>query len=116
MVNYGIGEKDELPDVSHTLQETRRLMDAGEFSEASWHLTRAVQAEAYASKLSSRFPMAELTLTMHCDKAFHHYRRELDMETGEVHVCWEEGERQISRSLLSLVQMIVLCTEYTLKY
>ncbi|WP_249281000.1 glycoside hydrolase N-terminal domain-containing protein [Paenibacillus sp. 7516] len=93
------GRKDELPNVSHTLQETRRLMDAGEYSEASWHLTRAVQAVGYASKLSSRFPLAELSLIMNGDYAFHHYRRELDMETGEIHVCWEEGERKISRSL-----------------
>ncbi|MEO2203509.1 glycoside hydrolase N-terminal domain-containing protein [Paenibacillus pabuli] len=93
------GRKDKLPDVSHTLQETRRLMDSGELSEASWHLTRAVQAEGYASRLSSRFPLAELTLTMTSDSAFRNYRRELDMETGEIHVCWEGANRRYSRSL-----------------
>ncbi|ASA26313.1 alpha-L-fucosidase [Paenibacillus donghaensis] len=93
------GWKDELPDVSHTLPETRRLMDEEQYLEASWHLTRTLQAQGYASRLSSRFPLAALTVSMTCDSAFRKYRRELDMDTGEVQVRWQEGKRSYSRSL-----------------
>ncbi|MFS0869167.1 glycosyl hydrolase family 95 catalytic domain-containing protein [Paenibacillus xylanilyticus] len=93
------GQKNELPDVSHTLAETRKLMDEEHYPEASWHLTRALQTKGYASKLASRFPLTALTLTMACDNAFRKYRRELDMETGEIHVRWEEAKRSYSRSI-----------------
>ncbi|MBT2290859.1 glycoside hydrolase N-terminal domain-containing protein [Paenibacillus albidus] len=93
------GRKDELPDASHTLPETRRLMDEERYLEASWHLSRTLQAEGYASRLSSRFPLAALTVSMNCERAFRKYRRELDMDTGEVQVRWQEGSRSYSRSL-----------------
>ncbi len=38
---YGV--KGELPDVSYTLNETRELMDKGNFQEANWHLTKEVK-------------------------------------------------------------------------
>ncbi|MBD7969532.1 glycosyl hydrolase family 95 catalytic domain-containing protein [Paenibacillus gallinarum] len=93
------GQKDELPDVSYTLPETRLMMQEERFLEASWHLTRTLQEKGYASKLSSRFPLAALTVSMQSDSAFRKYRRELDMDTGEVHVRWEEKKRCYSRSL-----------------
>ncbi|WP_240768004.1 glycosyl hydrolase family 95 catalytic domain-containing protein [Paenibacillus amylolyticus] len=93
------GRKDELPDVSHTLSETRKLMDEERYLEASWHLTRTLQAEGYASKLSSRYPLATMTVEMKCNNAFRKYRRELDMDTGEVHVRWQDGSDNYTRSL-----------------
>lgn len=93
------GQKHELPDVSHTLPETRRLMDEERYLEASWHLTRTLQSLGYASRLSSRFPLVALTVTMPGNRAFRSYRRELEMDTGEVQVRWQDGEREYSRCL-----------------
>ncbi|WP_426250154.1 glycosyl hydrolase family 95 catalytic domain-containing protein [Paenibacillus pabuli] len=93
------GRKDKLPDVSHTLPETRQLMDGGRYMEASWHLTHALQAEGYASRLFSRFPLAAMTVSMACEHAFRKYGRELNMDTGEVHIRWLDGRRNYSRSL-----------------
>lgn len=93
------GRKDELPDVSHTLSETRKLMDEERYLEASWHLTRTLQAEGYASKLSSRYPLATMTVEMKCNNAFRKYRRELDMDTGEVQVRWQDRSHNYTRSL-----------------
>ncbi|WP_342345631.1 glycosyl hydrolase family 95 catalytic domain-containing protein [Paenibacillus sp. CFBP 13594] len=93
------GRKDELPDVSHILSETRKLMDEERYLEASWHLTRTLQAEGYASKLSSRYPLATMTVEMKCNNAFRKYRRELDMDTGEVQVRWQDGSDNYTRSL-----------------
>ncbi|MFM9276676.1 glycosyl hydrolase family 95 catalytic domain-containing protein [Paenibacillus jiagnxiensis] len=93
------GCRQELPDVSHTLAETRRLMDEGRYSEASWHLTNALKEQGYATKLASRFPLGAMRLSMPAAHAFRHYRRELDMETGEIEVRWKDGE-QIKRRRL----------------
>ncbi|WP_246188186.1 glycosyl hydrolase family 95 catalytic domain-containing protein [Paenibacillus tengchongensis] len=93
------GRKDPLPDVSHTLPETRRLMDEEKYLEASWHLTNALKEKGYESRLAARFPLAALKLTMTCGQAFQQYRRSLDMETGEVTVTWKDGATSFTRRL-----------------
>ncbi|MEI7024138.1 glycosyl hydrolase family 95 catalytic domain-containing protein [Paenibacillus sp. y28] len=93
------GHKAALPDVSHTLPETRRLMDEEKYLEASWHLTNTLQQSGYDTRLAARFPVAALKLTMHCEHAFKEYRRCLNMETGEVTVRWKDGEASCARRL-----------------
>lgn len=93
------GRRSPLPDVSHTLAETRRLMDEGRFLEASWHLTNALKERGYEARLAARFPVADLKLAMSCRAPFKEYRRTLDMETGEVSVSWKDGERSVARRL-----------------
>lgn len=93
------GRKDELPDVSHTLAETRKLMDEHQFLKASWHLTNAVRESGYNTKLAARFPVAEIKLQMPCKEAFRAYQRSLNMETGEVSVKWNEGSAKYERKL-----------------
>lgn len=102
------GRKDELPDVSHTLSETRKLMDEERYLEASWHLTRTLQAEGYASKLSSRYPLATMTVKMKCNNAFRKYRRELDMDTGKFMCAGRTEVTTIQEVCSSRVQTIVL--------
>ncbi|SFS61858.1 glycoside hydrolase N-terminal domain-containing protein [Paenibacillus sp. 453mf] len=93
------GQIGVLPDVSHTLEDTRRLMDEGRFQEASWVLTRALKEKGYNSTLSAPLPLADLRLSMTGQEAFRHYRRSLNMETGEVVVSWLDGEEAYNRSL-----------------
>lgn len=93
------GQKDEVPDVSHTLAETRKLMDEEQYLEASWNLTNALKERGYSTRLAARFPVGDLKLIMHGEHAFKQYRRVLDMETGEVTVAWKDGEVVYSRRL-----------------
>lgn len=103
LINHGdlwrIGRKDSVPDVSHTLEETRDLMLKGAYQDASWNLTNALKEKEYKTSLSSRLPLGALNLSMPCDKAFRNYERILDMETGEVIVKWVDDETAYQRNL-----------------
>ncbi|MFA9557664.1 glycoside hydrolase N-terminal domain-containing protein [Evansella sp. AB-rgal1] len=93
------GKKDELPEVSHTLRETRRLIEEEKYQEANWNLTKSLKEKGYSTQLSSILPLVDLKVRMHNKSGFHHYRRVLDMETGEIHVSWKEENNIFMRSL-----------------
>lgn len=93
------GKKDPLPDASHTLPEVRELMSQDKYLDASWLLTNTLKEHGYGTRLASRFPLADIKLRMTCLNAFRHYRRSLDMETGEVSVRWRDGEAEFERNL-----------------
>lgn len=93
------GQKDELPDVSHVLAETRAMMDAGQYQEASWLLANALKERGYGTKLASRFPLAAIRLFMPGENAFRSYRRKLFMDSGEVEVSWQDGNTRFNRRL-----------------
>lgn len=93
------GKKDELPDVSYTLPEARKLMDAGQYKDAGWLMTNALKEKGYSSALAKILPLADLRISMANDKPFRKYRRILDMETGEVSVQWLDGEVKYKRNL-----------------
>ncbi|CAG7627398.1 glycoside hydrolase N-terminal domain-containing protein [Paenibacillus allorhizosphaerae] len=93
------GQKDSLPDVSDSLQETRKLMNERKYAEASWHLTNALKDKGYNTRLASRLPLAELMLNMPCGSAFKQYKRSLNMETGEVSVTWNDDGTVYERNL-----------------
>ncbi|MDR6884024.1 glycosyl hydrolase family 95 catalytic domain-containing protein [Bacillus sp. 3255] len=93
------GHRDELPDVSYTLERTRQLMDKRRYLEASWQLADALKEQGYATKLASRFPLAAIRLTMPCRHAFRGYSRELDMDSGEITVAWNDGNCRYKRTL-----------------
>lgn len=96
---WHMGVKGELPDVSYTLNETRELMDKGNFQEANWHLTKEVKKRGYFSKLESPLPLVDLCLTMPFESGFSHYNRGINLETGEVSVSWQENDTSFTRNL-----------------
>ncbi|WP_299091852.1 glycoside hydrolase N-terminal domain-containing protein [uncultured Metabacillus sp.] len=96
---WHMGRKDTLPDVSYTLSETRDLMKKEKYHEASWHLTNTLKEKGYSTRLASFLPLVELTIRMKQTEGFKHYRREVNMETGEVSVRWEEGNERYERNL-----------------
>lgn len=93
------GHKDELPDVSGTLSRTRELMDEERYAEASWQLADALKGHDYGTRLASRFPLAAIKLVMPCGSAFREYSRTLEMDSGEVTVCWTDGACRFGRKL-----------------
>jgi len=103
IINHGQlwhwGKKDELPEVGHKLAETRALMNEKRFKEASWCLTNALKKHGYNTTLESPMPLADLKITMPCETGFKDYYRQLNMETGEVTVAWQEGNNKIKRDI-----------------
>lgn len=93
------GKNCELPDVSHKLMQTRTLMKEKRYLEASWCLTNALKEKGYDTVLESPMPLANLKLVMPCEMGFSNYSRELEMETGEVTVSWNEGTNYFKREI-----------------
>ncbi|MNI17169.1 hypothetical protein D3C73_705290 [compost metagenome] len=93
------GRRDELPNVSFTLERTRSLMDEGHYHEASWQLADALKERGYETRLASRFPLAAIKLTMPCEHAFRGYSRTLDMDSGQITVTWTDGDCGYKRTL-----------------
>lgn len=93
------GKNCELPDVSDKLAQTRVLMKEKRYLEASWCLTNALREKGYDTVLESPMPLADLKLVMPCDIGFSNYSRELEMETGEVSVSWQEGVHHLKREI-----------------
>lgn len=93
------GKKADVPDLSHTLAETRKLMDEKKYLDASWHLTHSLKETGYQSRLAARLPVGALTLSMPSTAAFKKYERELNMKTGEVFVRFDDAETSYERKL-----------------
>ncbi|WP_426451786.1 glycosyl hydrolase family 95 catalytic domain-containing protein [Paenibacillus sp. S-38] len=93
------GTKQELPEVSGTLAEIRRLMDDGSYREANGLLEGRLREAGYEPVRETPLPLADLKVLRTARAGFRRYRRELDLETGEVTVSWEEGEAAYERKL-----------------
>ncbi|UOQ48600.1 glycoside hydrolase family 95 protein [Gracilibacillus caseinilyticus] len=96
---WHLGEKGKLPDLSHTLEETRTMMDNEAFEEASWHLTNELKKTGYNSTLQSPLPLVDLMLKMDNEQGFTQYRRGLNMTTGEIAVTWKGEDTTYWREL-----------------
>lgn len=86
------GKNMELPDVSHTLPEIRRLLDEKKVREADTVLTDALQSAGYAGDFVTPNPLADIVIETPSKKPFTHYRREIDLEQALITVSWKEGE------------------------
>lgn len=92
-------KKPALKPVSQYLDELRRLLLAGKYRQAAELFSR-VQREANPEvKVDPYQPAFDLGIGMETRKAFKHYRRSLDLETGEVTVQWEEEGNLFRRRL-----------------
>ncbi|MBT3192081.1 MAG: glycoside hydrolase family 95 protein [Verrucomicrobia bacterium] len=89
----------ELPDVSDLLPEIRRVQDKGEFRKANRIMADAIIERGYAPAIGSPLPLADLKIKMPVHKGFRAYRRQLNMETGEVMVSWKDADTSFTRRL-----------------
>lgn len=93
------GEKYPLPDVSESLVEVRNLMEKKEYSKAhNCHRDRLHEA-GYSPKMSDFSPLCTLEILEHNTHSFSQYRRDLNMEKGEVSVSWQGESSRFSRDL-----------------
>lgn len=89
----------ELPDVSERLADMRRLMLAGREAEAEPMLIRELQNLGYDPVMAVPLPLGDLTIRCEVGEGFKHYSRELDMQTGEIIVRWQDRGAAFERAL-----------------
>ncbi len=89
----------ELPDVSGRLPEVRRLLNENKAFEADPILSEALEEAGYDADIGAPLPLGDLKVTMPVNSGFTDYRRELDMETGEISVRWTDTETAYQRKV-----------------
>ncbi|PHV72259.1 alpha-L-fucosidase [Sporanaerobium hydrogeniformans] len=82
------GKRSALPDVSGSLKQTRELIDQGKYLEANAISSAALHNQGYVAELYKPCPVGDFKIRMHQEGIFKNYRRELNMETGEIVVSW----------------------------
>ena len=93
------GKRNELPDIHEALSETRKQLDKGNFWDANTISADLLKKKGYTARLASPCPLCDIKVIMDSKNAFHHYRRVLNMETGEVCVSWKEEDCEFTRKL-----------------
>jgi len=78
----------ELPDVSYTLSQARDALDRGDFSFANSVECDELKKKGFAASIGQPFSLCNLKLDFPCLSAFTHYRRILNMRTGEITVSY----------------------------
>lgn len=89
----------ELPDVSAKLPEVRQLLFGGRAEAADRILADELSRLNYSPQIGTPLPLGDLKIKMPANKGFRAYRRALNMETGEVSVCWKDGAVAYERTL-----------------
>jgi alpha-L-fucosidase 2 len=89
----------ELPDVSEKLPEVRRLLFEGRAELADRVLADELNHRGYAPEIGTPLPLGDLKIRMPVIQGFRGYRRELNMETGEVSVSWSDNGTAYCRKL-----------------
>ena len=89
----------ELPDVSATLPEIRRLLLENNSEAANPLLTNALRKAGYSPDIGAPLPLGDIKIDMPVDQGFSNYRRNLNMATGEVTVRWTDGNTHYQRKL-----------------
>ena len=90
---------NELPDVSHTLPEIRARLSKGDAHAADPLLSNALKESGYSADIGAPLPLGDLKIRMPVSLGFTDYRRELNMETGEVSVVWKDNGVVYARRL-----------------
>lgn len=91
------GKKTPLPDISDSLQETRRLMDEGRYTEANGVSSNRLKDKGYEGKLYTPCPLCDIKIQRDPAVSFNHYKRTLAMESGEITVSWNEEKESFKR-------------------
>lgn len=91
-------ETPELPDVSHTVDEMRKLLSENKAPEAERLMSDELKKLGYNPKIGKPLPLCDIEIITHNNKGFKKYRRYLDMEKAEASVCWEDGETSFKRN------------------
>ena len=89
----------ELPDICGMLPEVRRLLTDRMVHAADHMMANELKRRGYDPDIGYPLPLADLKIKMPVSRGFRNYRRELDMETGEVLVKWNDDGVDYQRKL-----------------
>ena len=87
----------EIPDISKSLLEVRKLMDEGKYKEAENYYTKKLEELKYRPSSGKYYPALDLHLLFENKDAFTNYSRTLDMENGVCTVEYLDGENKCIR-------------------
>jgi len=109
---YHWGNSPELPDISSSLTETRRLMDEGKWMEANWVSANMLKAAGYEGRVFKPCPLCDVKIHTETLAPFSNYYRTLDMEKAEITVAWDEGSDSFKRRTFVSRTHDMLCMKY----
>ncbi len=91
------GWESELPDVSDTLEQTRRLLAEERFYEANDLLSKALRERGYRNELATPMAPVEILLRFESEGPFRRYRWEICLDAGEARVQFLQGKARMQR-------------------
>lgn len=89
--------ESELPDVSDTLEQTRRLLAEERFHEANDLLSKTLRERGYRNELATPMAPVEILLRFESEEPFRRYRREICLDAGEARVQFLQGKARMQR-------------------
>ena len=100
---HGGSDGGEIPDISETFRAMRAAVDRGDYAAANQdNLMAALEKKGYSSGPEVPYPLGTLNMTFAPEGMFRHYRRGVDMRTGEAFVDFEiDGCRYSRRMFVS---------------
>ena len=97
------GEDPPVPDVTEAFRAQRAALDRGDYAAAnSDNIGRALREKGYGARCGCPHPLGRLALRFVPPALFRHYRRGIDMRTGEAFVAFTvDGCRYTRRAFVS---------------
>lgn len=90
----------KVPNFSIYLPEMRKMMADGRYKEAEDFYLESVKESGYARSSTGEFqPGFDLKMKQGSKQPIKKYSRQLNFETGEASVSWEQGNNHFTRSL-----------------
>ncbi|MFC6102025.1 glycosyl hydrolase family 95 catalytic domain-containing protein [Olivibacter domesticus] len=90
----------QVPNFSINLLVMRKMMAEGKYKEAEDFYLDKIKKSGYATSSTGEFqPGFDLKIKQRSKDVPQKYRRQLDFETGEASVSWQEGATNFDRSL-----------------
>ena len=97
---HTVRNADRIPDVSDTFRKMRAYLDAGDYASANQdNLQTSLQGQGYDPRCEVPYPLGWLDLHFVPESTFRHYRRGLNMRTGEAFVTFTVDNCHYRREL-----------------
>ncbi|MBQ9793109.1 MAG: glycoside hydrolase N-terminal domain-containing protein [Clostridia bacterium] len=93
------GNTGVLPDVSDKAKNIKKNLDALSFRDAESVLTNALNAKNYRPETAYPLPVCDFVLTTPVENTVTDYERAVNLETGEINVCYKDRGVRFDRNI-----------------
>lgn len=107
------GKTGVLPDVSDKVKNIKKNLDMLSFKEAETVLTNALIAKNYKAESAYPLPVCDFVLTTPVDNNVTEYERAVNLESGEVNVCYKDKGVRFDRNIFVSRVNNTICYEIT---